>query len=280
MMATASLDSAHFEATDLTPLIGTEIRADLEGLLSGRYAQEIRALLEHRGVLAIRGLNLDDDQQQRLTATLGEPLKQAGSAVINVSLDKRVNQEKADYQRANEYWHIDMMSAEVPNLASIMSARVLSPTGGETEFANTYAAWDELPDDEKNAYEGLKVMHALEASQYKLYAEPTTAQIEQWRQVPSRVHPLVWSHRSGRKSLVLGATAFYILGKSPEESAWILARLLHWSTQSRFVYQHKWTLGDLIIWDNTGTLHRVQPYAIDSGRLMRRTAIQGEEQLV
>jgi alpha-ketoglutarate-dependent taurine dioxygenase len=276
-MSAGSPQASGLETTDLTPLIGTEVKADAEALSSGRHAREIRALLERRGVLAFRRMNFDDDQQRRFTATLGEPLKQAGAEVINVSLDPEVNQEKADYQRANDFWHIDMMSAEIPNLASVMSARALSPVGGETEFANTYAAWDELPEDEKRAYEGLKVMHALEASQYKLYPEPTTAQIEQWRRTPSRVHPLVWTHRSGRRSLVLGSTALYVVDKAPEESAWILARLLHWCAQRRFVYQHQWTPGDLIVWDNTGTLHRALPYPRDSGRLMRRTAVKGEE---
>jgi alpha-ketoglutarate-dependent taurine dioxygenase len=252
----------------------------VDGLLSGRYAKQIRDLLERRGVLAFRALNLNDVQQEAFTATLGAPQVQAGSKVINVSLDRNVNQEKADYQRANDFWHLDMTSAEIPNFASVMSARALSPVGGETEFTSTYAAWDELPDAEKPAYDGLRVMHALEASQYKLYAEPTVAQIEQWRRVPSRVHPLVWTHRSGRKSLVIGSTAFYILDKPPEDSAYILARLLEWTTQRRFVYQHKWTLGDLVIWDNTGTLHRALPYPADSGRLMRRTAIKGEEPIV
>jgi alpha-ketoglutarate-dependent taurine dioxygenase len=269
-----------FETIDLAPVLGTEVNADVEGLVSGRYAQQIRTLLEQRGVLAFRQLNLTDEQQEAFTATLGEPQVQAGRKVVSVSLDPKVNQEIADYQRANDFWHLDMTSAEIPNFASVMSARALSPVGGETEFTSTYAAWDELPEADKRAYEGLRVMHALEASQYKLYAEPTVAQIEQWRRVPSRVHPLVWRHRSGRKSLVIGSTAFYVLDKPPEESALILARLLEWTTQRRFVYQHKWTLGDVVIWDNTGTLHRALPYPVDSGRLMRRTAIKGEEPIL
>ena len=105
------------------------------------------------------------------------------------------------------------------------------------------------------------------------------AQIAQWRTLPSRVHPLVWTHLSGRKSLVVGATAFYVLDKTPEESAYILAHLREWATQPRFVYQHRWTLGDLIVWDNTGTIHRALPYPADSGRLMRRTAVRGEESI-
>jgi alpha-ketoglutarate-dependent taurine dioxygenase len=278
-MSSAALEMP-FDVTDLAPVIGSEIKTDAETLLSGRYVKEIRSLLERRSVLAFRGMHLDDPQQTAFTATLGELQQQAGETVINVSLDPRVNQEKADYQKGNEFWHLDMTSAETPNFASVMTARKLSAVGGETEFASTYAAWDALPDAEKAQYDGLRVMHALEASQYRVYPEPRVAQIEQWRSVPSRVHPLVWTHRSGRKSLVIGSTAFHVLDKSPEESAWILARLREWTTQPRFVYQHRWTRGDLIVWDNTGTIHRALPYPADSGRLMRRTAIRGEEPVV
>jgi alpha-ketoglutarate-dependent taurine dioxygenase len=266
------------ETRDLAPLIGTEVRASVESLLSGRFAREIRELLTKRGVLVFPQLNLDDEQQKTFTATLGEMVLQAGEKVINVSLDRSVNGDMADYQKGSLLWHIDMMNYEVPNLASIMTARKLSETGGETEFANTYAAWEELPEADKKEYEGLRAMHALEATQTKINPEPSLAQLEHWRaNVPSRVQPLVWKHRDGRKSLVIGATALYILDKTPEESAYILTKLRDWTTQPRFVVQHQWTVGDMIMWDNTGTVHRALPYPFDSGRLMRRTALKGEE---
>jgi len=90
---------------------------------------------------------------------------------------------------------------------------------------------------------------------------------------------LVWTHQSGRKSLLLGATSDYVLGVSVEESRALLARLRDWATQPQYVYRHEWQPGDLLIWDNTGTMHRVLPYAVDSGRLMHRTILAGEEPL-
>jgi alpha-ketoglutarate-dependent taurine dioxygenase len=159
-----------------------------------------------------------------------------------------------------------------------MTARKLSETGGQTEFASTYAAWDELPAAEKAQYDGLRCMHALEATQTKINPEPSLAELERWReQVPSKVQPLVWHHKDGRKSLVIGATALYVMDKSPEESAYILTKLRDWTTQPRFVYHHEWTPGDMIMWDNTGTVHRALPYPFESGRLMRRTALAGLE---
>jgi alpha-ketoglutarate-dependent taurine dioxygenase len=275
-MGGAVLD--RFEAIDLTPVIGTEIRADAETLLGGRYATQIRDLLSRRGVLVFRQLNFDDEQQRTFTATLGDMLLQMGEKVINVSLDRKVNGDMAEYQKGSLLWHIDMMNYDVPCFASIMTARKLSETGGQTEFASTYAAWDALPEADKAEYEGLRCMHALEATQLKINPEPSLADLERWRaNVPSKVQPLVWRHLDGRKSLVIGATALYVMDKTPEESAYILTKLRDWTTQSRFVYHHEWTPGDMIMWDNTGTMHRALPYPFDSGRLMRRTALAGLE---
>ena len=268
--------SAGLEVSDLTPLIGSEVKADVEALLSGAYAREIRDLLEKRGVLVFRELNLDDEQQKVFTKTLGELELQRNQEFLSVSLDKNVD-EFADYLRGTIYWHIDLMIFKVPNLATLLTARKLSETGGETEFANTYAAWEELSEAEKRAYEDLKVWHLMEASQLMTTPEPSLEELEHWRTFPSALQPLVWTHRSGRKSLVLGASASHIEGMSFEQSRYVLTKLRTWLTQPRFVYQHKWKVGDLIIWDNTGTMHRVLPYAADSGRLMRRTVLKGEE---
>jgi alpha-ketoglutarate-dependent taurine dioxygenase len=87
----------------------------------------------------------------------------------------------------------------------------------------------------------------------------------------------VWKHQSGRRSLVIGATAAYVVGMDPPESMDLLVRLRDWATQPQFVYRHDWQLGDIVMWDNTGTLHRALPYDADSGRLLHRTMLQGEE---
>jgi alpha-ketoglutarate-dependent taurine dioxygenase len=267
------------ETVALTPRIGTELKTDAATLLSGRHAAQIRRLLEERGVLVVRGVGFDDEQQRAFTRTLGEPMAQSDRGeVMSISMDRSVNQAVADYQRGTVFWHIDLMNSRVPNLASILTPRVLSKEGGQTEFANTYAAWDALPADEKRQYDGLTVIHSLEASQRMTTPEPSLAELETWRsRHPSMDQPLVWTHRSGRKSLVLGASADHVVGKSPEESRHILTKLRDWATQPQFVYHHEWQPGDLLIWDNTGTMHRVLPYPLDSGRHLRRTALVGEE---
>lgn len=268
-------------AHDLTPRIGSEVALSKADLLGGQYAGELRMLLSQRGVLVVRDAFFDDDEQMVFTKTLGTPMAQnSNEAVIKISMDRKVH-AAAEFMRGNVLWHIDMLSAAVPNFASILSPRILSDEGGETEFANSYAAWEDLPDEEKAEYDGLRVMHSLEASQLMVNPEPTLEKLKLWRGIsPSREHPLVWTHETGRKSLVIGASADCVLGKSAEDSRYILTRLRDWATQPHYVYRHEWKPGDLLIWDNTGTMHRVLPFPIESGRLMSRTAIEGEEALV
>jgi alpha-ketoglutarate-dependent taurine dioxygenase len=117
----------------------------------------------------------------------------------------------------------------------------------------------------------------LEISQRYWHPEPSYAELRAWQKMPPRTLPLVWKHRSGRKSLVLGATASHVEGIDLREGWALLTRLRDWATQPQFVYRHEWKLGDVVIWDNTGTMHRAMPYPLDSGRLMHRTKLHGEE---
>ena len=261
---------------DLSPRIGTEIQTDAATLLSGKYASEIRALLEQRGVIAIREINLTDEQQVAFTRTLGNIVEASQGAVTKITLDPTEN-DKAGYLRGAFFWHIDGTMQQTPILASIMSSRRLSPVGGETEFCNTYAAYDDLSEQEKKTFEKLRVVHTLEATQRYVYPEPSLEMLQGWHRYGDNELPLVWKHRSGRKSLVIGSTASHVVGMDRRESAVLLCRLRQWATQPQFVYQHQWKLGDLIIWDNTGTMHRALAYPIDSGRMMHRTTLQGEE---
>lgn len=268
---------------DLTPLIGSEIHCDIETLVSGRLAGEIRRVLELRGVLVFPELGMDTEQQNAFAATLGEVFIESGSKNMNISLDRKDHDQRsflAEYLHGTFFWHIDRTDQDVPTLASLLTAKRTSPVGGETEFANTYAAWDALPEADKSVYETLRVIHSVEASQLHHTPEPSLETLEGWRRFGPKTHPLVWTHRSGRKSLVLGCTASHVEGMSLEQSRHLLTKLRAWATQPRFVYQHKWTVGDLLIWDNTGVMHRAQRYSEDSGRLMTRTTLVGEEPLV
>lgn len=265
--------SEKYEIRDLAPRIGSEIVTDAETLLSGACSTQIRALLEERGVVAIRGINLSDDQQIAFTKTIGTIVEEKA---FKITMDPTEN-PVAEYIKGAFYWHIDGTMGDVPIFASLMSSRRLSDTGGQTEFSNTYAAYDDLPDSEKKALETLKVVHMFEVSQRYVNPEPSYELLQTWQQFKPNTLPLVWTHRSGRKSLVLGSTASHVEGMDLRDGWALLTRLRDYATQPRFVYRHEWTLGDLVIWDNTGTMHRALPYAMDSGRMMHRTTLAGEE---
>lgn len=268
-----------FEVTDLTPRIGSEIRTDLDTLLGGSEAKNIREILGQRGVVVFRDLPIDDEQQVAIARTLGTiPDNEGEGGIYKISLDRRVN-EKADYLKGSMMWHADGSLQPYPNLGALLRPIKLSETGGDTEFCNTYAAYSDLPDEERSAYATLRVVHSAEKSQYYVNPEMSYEEVKMWQQVPPKSLPLVWTHQSGRKSLLLGSTADYVEGLSVEKSRALLARLRDWATRPQYVYHHEWRLGDLLIWDNTGTMHRALPYPLDSGRLMHRTILAGEEPL-
>lgn len=273
MAATVKL---RFGKSDLTPLIGTSIDTDAATLLSGASAAEIRELLEQRGVIAFPKIHLTDEQQVAFTKTLGQIVDEGEGNIYKITMDPTENVQ-AEYLKGAFFWHIDGTMSDRPILASIMSARRLSPTGGETLFSNTYAAYDDLPESEKAALEKLKVVHMLEVSQRYVTPEPSWAELQDWQQYIPRTLPMVWTHRSGRKSLVLGSTASHVEGMDLREGWALLTRLRDYATQPQFVYRHQWQVGDMVIWDNTGTMHKATAYALDSGRMMHRTKLEGEE---
>lgn len=267
------------EVVDLTPRIGSELKYSAEILASGEHGSAIRTLLERRGALVARGIHMTNEQQLAFSKSLGKVQPQGEGGVFKITIDPSVN-PGAEYIKGAFFWHIDGASDDVPNLAATLNAQSLSKTGGCTHFANTYAAWEDLDEGDKREYDKLKVVHSFEISQRYVNPEPTARELEFWQMRAPKVHPLVWSHKSGRKSLVLGSTAHYIEGMDQAEGRMLLAKLREWATQPQFVYTHQWTEGDLLIWDNSGTMHRVDPYPLEENRLMHRTTIEAEELLV
>lgn len=262
---------------ELKPLIGAEVRTPKGELLDGRHAAKLRELLERRGVLLFPDVHFTNDELIAFTGTLGHyaPDKSDGG-VTEIRTDAAAG-SSAQYTKASFFWHFDGYFNEVPILASILCPRVLSGEGGETHFCNTYAAWEELPEERKRQVEGLSAVHALAGAQLSVEPEPDIATFREWLKVRRSTLPLVWKHRSGRKSLVIGNTAVGIPDMDPLESLELLHWLRAFATQERFVYEHRWSPGDCVIWDNTGTLHRATPYDAESGRLMVRTKLAGEE---
>src|SRR5207245_2352756 len=121
--------------------------------------------------------------------------------------------------------------------------------GGETEFASTYAAFDGLADDEKARFVDVRVVHTLEASQRLVNNNPSPEELAIWRMRAPKLHPLVWTHRSGRRSLVLGATTEGVVAMEPEDGRAFLDEQLARATRPDRVYRHEWKVGDMVIWD-------------------------------
>ena len=207
------------ETVALSPRMGSQVLIDKADLIGGAYAPEIRALLDERGVLLFRGLAPDDNELRAIARTLGhlrigaskrgadgKTLTEGDEGLLKVSLDPDVNPEYARFLIGNHLWHMDGTYEEVPPLATLFTPFRLSKTGGDTCFANTYAAFEDLPDSEKARLEKLRVMHMMSAALFPAMRDCTPEEFAVWYSYPKRSHPLVWHHRSGRKSLVLSTS--------------------------------------------------------------------------
>lgn len=278
------------ESIDLKPAIGAEVKIDKAALLSGEYAQDIRELLVKRGVLAIRGVDVDDAELRMVAKSLGDlrlgsakrgadgaTLHEGDDGVLKVTLDEKENPEYARFLFGNQLWHMDGTYEEIPPFATLFTPRRLSSEGGDTMFANCYAAYEALPDDEKARLDKLRVVHTMQAALFPGKRDCSVEEFAVWHSYPNRSHPLVWRHKSGRKSLVLSTSAAYVEDMHHAESHDLLQRLMLHATQEQFTYRHKWQPGDLVIWDNTGSMHRAMPFEEGSVRLFHRCTLNGEE---
>ena len=272
--------------TKLTGSVGAEV-AGLDPAVLGAddaVGEAVLDALEDNGVLVFRGLHLDPQAQVAFCSRLGEIDHSSDghhpvAGIYPVTLDKTKNSSAA-YLKATFDWHIDgctPMGNECPQKATVLSAVQVAERGGETEFANSYAAYDALSAQEKDRYGSLRVVHSLEASQRRVEPNPTPEQLARWRSRPTHEHPLVWTHRTGRKSLVLGASADYVVDMDVDEGRALLDELLERATVPDKVYSHTWSVGDTVIWDNRGVLHRAAPYDPNSQREMLRTTVLGDE---
>lgn len=264
--------------------IGARVYVDRAALGDAAVAARCLELLEEHGVLVFPKLGLSDAEQLAFTDSLGTRVNfvrkvpggtAAAPDVYKITLDPKINTEP-EYVLGTFFWHMDGVTQDMPPpKATLLSARRVAATGGQTEFASTTAGYEKLPTAEKADIAGLRVLHTVEASVRAILEAG-----EKWHGPQTATeHPLVWSKRSGRKSLVIGSHADRVIGKPLAEGRALLTRLLEWTAQPDFTYRHAWCEGDLVVWDNCGCLHRVVPYDAASGRTMHRTSIAGTEKV-
>ncbi|HTZ34849.1 MAG TPA: TauD/TfdA family dioxygenase, partial [Stellaceae bacterium] len=180
------------------------------------------------------------------------------------------------YQRGNYLWHSDSSFKPVPSLCSLLSARVVPPVGGNTEFATMTAAYDALPDDIKRKLEGLVAEHSLVYSRGTV--TPTGALTGEMKaELPGAWQAMVRENPvTGRKAIYAGAHASHVIGWPREEGRAFIGWLNEFATQPQFCYSHAWRERDLVIWDNRAVLHRATAYDAQSHkRLMQRTTVNG-----
>ena len=251
--------------------------------------KEIRAAFDEHSVLLFRGTPLDDEQQiafslrfgplevtKSMNPAAGTPFARQSNLAIKTGEVIPSDDRRMIYQLANMLWHSDSSFKPVPSLCSLLSARIVPPEGGATEFASGRAAYPSLPEAMKRRVEGLTVVHDFSWSRDQVRPGFFTA--EERAVYPPVRHPLVRTNpANGRKALFLGAHASHIDGMPLDEGRALLKELLAHVSQPEFCYRHEWTVNELIVWDNRCVLHRATPYdAVRYKRFMQRTTIGGD----
>jgi alpha-ketoglutarate-dependent 2,4-dichlorophenoxyacetate dioxygenase len=270
---------------------------DLRKPLTPQEVRDIEAGMDKYAVLLFRNQDITDEQQLAFALNFGERENARGGTVTRKE-DYRLTSGLNDvsnlgkdgkplprdhrthlFNLGNCLWHSDSSFRPIPAKFSLLSARVVNPKGGNTEFADMRAAYDALDDETKAEIEDLICEHSLMYSRGSLgfldYTEKEKQMFKPVRQRLVRTHP---AH--GRKSLYLSSHAGAILGMSVPEARLLLRDLTEHATRPEFVCVHKWTVHDLVMWDNRQTMHRVRRYDQSQPRDLRRATVAGTEPTV
>ena len=275
------------EVRPASPATGAEILgADIgAGLDDGEFAS-IRAALDRHGVIVLRNQTLTPEKQVAFTRRFGEPEFNFNAARFGICgspeiyLISNIVEHGAPIgtRRAGETWHTDMSYAERPAGATMLYAvevPVLHGLGlGDTCFASAAAAWDALP---CAMQEEIRDMRGLFDFRGRKRSSPVSA--EDIAQYPPVEHPIVRTHpRTGRKSLyIVRDDCTGIVGKDEETSRGLVEALADHIVRTEFIYQHRWEVGDVVVWDNCTVQHRaIMDYDLPQRRLMWRTTIKGD----
>ncbi|MFN4090261.1 MAG: TauD/TfdA dioxygenase family protein [Alphaproteobacteria bacterium] len=281
----------------LSPDFVAEIEGvDLRQPVPPEVLAEIVSALDRYGVVVFHDQTIDDEQQiafsslfgpleiSRATLRPGAKLRisQQMSDISNLDENNRI-MEANDYRRmsglANRLWHTDSSFKRTPAKYSMLSARVVPGSGGDTEFADMRAAYDALPEKARAEIEDLVAIHSI------FHSRATTGftdfSPEERAGLPPVPQRLVRTHPgSGRKSIYIASHASEIVGMPVPEGRMMLLDLMDHATRPQFVHAHRWRKGDLVIWDNRCTLHRARPFDAAEARDMRRTTVADDRPTV
>jgi taurine dioxygenase len=263
--------------------IGLEISGvDLREDLSAETFGAIRQAWHDGGILLFRGQELDEAAQVRFASRFGELGKVLNQhngrarlpGVMYISNIRENGELIGALPDGEMYFHSDQCYVENPSVGTMLYAMEVPSKGGDTLFANMYAAYDALPAATKTKIEHLQALNVYD------YQNAGTVRGSVPKEgVPSWVHPVVRIHpATGRKALFVNRLMTdHIIGLEAAESDALLNELFDHQEQERFIYRHVWTPGDLILWDNRCTLHARSDFDASERRLMRRTVILREQ---
>ena len=278
--------------TKLDAALGAEIRGiDLSTPLAQADVDTIEEAWRTRLVVVVREQRLSDPQLLAFSEYFGEldppaPNPYGGpfikefpeiNVISNVVEDGKPIGNLGDGEAV---WHADMTFIEVPPKAAILYSLEVPPAGGNTYFADMFAAYEMLPPSLKKAAEGKVAVHDASRNSAgflrKGYKEVTDV-----RETVGARHPLVRTDpKTGRKALFLGRRPnAYVVGLDVAESEALLDALWAHATQPRFAMCHEWRTGDVLMWNNLSVLHRRDAFDPASRRVMHRTQIKGSERI-
>ncbi len=281
-----------------TRQVGPCFAAEVEGVdisrpLSREDIAAIHAGMDQYAVLVFHDQKVDDAQQLAFTQSLGQIEHAIGTSlraadeyrlpttfadVSNLDQHNRVfarDDRRRLFGLGNRLWHSDSSFKATPAKYSLLHALSVPTRGGNTEFAYMVAAYDTLDAETKAEVEDLVCEHSQIFSRQQLgftdFTDEERARFAPVRQRLVRTHPA-----TGRKSLYLSSHAGSIVGWPVPEARAFLRDLVEHGTQRQFVYAHRWTVGDLVMWDNRQTMHRARPFPANEPRDMRRTTLMGD----
>jgi len=276
-----------FQLEPLEKSFGVVVRnIDVRTLDEVSFALLYETWLEY-AFLIIPAQYLSDAEQKSFARRFGDLVKGLEAAEIsNVQRDGRLRDALDDDMmkiiRGNMHWHQDNTYMPIQAKGAVFSAQKVPTERGDTAFADMRAAYDALDDDTKKLISDLSAYHSLAYSQAKLGEETKTANSEyigyglDVDEAPLR--PLVKVHpETGLKSLAVGRHAYGIPGMSEADSSALISRLSSFAVEDpNRVYQHKWTVGDVIVWDNRCLMHRACDWDFAEPRVMLHSRIAGD----
>ncbi|MEO8697042.1 MAG: TauD/TfdA family dioxygenase [Acidimicrobiales bacterium] len=264
----------------LAATLGATVRGMRLAALDDATWQVVEDAFNTYALLLFPDQYLNDDEQMALGRRFGQ-LEQGLTlaALSNVTPEggvRRADGVIMQMLRGNEGWHTDSSYMPLAAKASMLSAHVVPPSGGETEWADMRAAYDALDDATKARIAPLSAFHSIRYSQAQLgFADIVNSYGYDVEDPPLR--PLVKVHPvTGRPALYIGRHAHAIPGLSADESQRLLAELLDFACRAPRTYRHRWAPGDIAVWDNRCVLHHACTYDYTEPRVMKHTRISGE----